>query len=111
AIRLAQALLATGDIDGARRLCSDLTPALPEAALGVLVCDLIAGRDSELTLDLDDHSAHRELRGWADLLRGSATPPALLENLRRAAPAVAEYFPWLPKYVGTPTDELRNSSR
>jgi tetratricopeptide (TPR) repeat protein len=105
ALRLAQALLASGDVDGARGLCADLIPVLPEAALGVLVCDLLAGRDSELTLEIDDQTAHRELRSWADLLRGAGAPAALLEELRRAAPAVAEFFPWLPRYLaaGSPS--------
>ena len=100
ALRLAQAHLAAGEIDVARRLSADLASTLPEAALGVLVCDLLSGRDSDLTLDIDDETAHRELRSWVDLLRGAA-PPALLESFRRAAPAVAEFFPWLPRYLGT----------
>jgi tetratricopeptide (TPR) repeat protein len=98
-LRLAQAYLAVGEIEVARRLAADLLPTLPEAALGVLVCDLLAGRDSDLTLDIDDETAHRELRSWVDMLRGAA-PPALLECFRRAAPAVAEFFPWLPRYLG-----------
>ena len=69
----------------------------------MLVCDLLSGRDSDLTLDIDDETAHRELRSWVDLLRGAA-PPALLECFRRAAPAVTEFFPWLPRYLG-PTAE------
>ena len=83
--------LAAGEIDVARRLSADLASTLPEAALGVLVCDLLSGRDSDLTLDIDDETAHRELRSWVDLLRGAA-PPALLECFRRAAPAVTEFF-------------------
>jgi len=98
-LRLAQAHLAVGEIDVARRLAADLASTLPEAALGVLVCDLLSGRDSDLTLDIDDETAHRELRSWVDLLRGAA-PPALLECFRRAAPAVTEFFPWLPRYLG-----------
>ncbi len=99
ALRLAQAHLAAGEIDDARRLSADLASTLPEAALGVLVCDLVSGRDSDLTLNIDDETAHRELRSWVDLLRGAA-PPALLERFRRAAPAVTEFFPWLPRYLG-----------
>jgi tetratricopeptide (TPR) repeat protein len=99
ALRLAQALLASGEIEAARQLAVDLAPTLPQATLGVLVCDLLCGRDSELTLEVDDETAHRELRSWVDLVRGSA-PPALLESLRHAAPAVAEFFPWLPRYLG-----------
>ena len=98
-LRLAQAHLAAGEIDVARRLSADLAATLPEAALGVLVCDLLSGRDSDLTLEIDDETAHRELRSWVDLLRGAA-PPALLECFRRAAPAVTEFFPWLPRYLG-----------
>ncbi len=99
ALRLAQAHLAVGEIDVARQLAAELSSTLPEAALGVLVCDLLSGRNSDLTLDIDDETAHRELRSWVDLLRGAA-PPALLECFRRAAPAVTEFFPWLPRYLG-----------
>jgi tetratricopeptide (TPR) repeat protein len=101
ALRLAQALLAAGDVEGTRRLCAALTPGLPEAALGILMCDLVTGLDSDLTLDIDDETANRALRSWADLLRGSA-PPVMLESLRRAAPALVEVFPWLPSYLGPP---------
>ena len=99
ALRLAQAHLAAGEIEIARRLSAALAPSLPEAALGVLVCDLLSGRDSDLVLEIDDETAHRELRSWVDLLRGAA-PPALLETFRQAAPAVAAFFPWLPQYLG-----------
>ena len=99
ALRLAQALLASGEIAPARQLAAELVPAMPQAGLGVLVCDLLCGRDSELDLDIDDETAHRELRAWVDLLRGSA-PPAMLERLRQAAPAVVAFFPWLPHYLG-----------
>ena len=100
-LRLAQALLASGDVETARQLAADLTSTVPEAALGVLVCDLLRGRDSELTLDIDDETASRALRSWVDLLRGSAAP-GLLERLRHAAPAVATFFPWLPRYLSLP---------
>ncbi len=99
-LRLAQAHLAAGDVEIARHLSAELAATLPEAALGVLVCDLLTGRDSDLTLDLDDETVQRALRSWVDLLRGAA-PPALLESFRRAAPAVTEFFPWLPRYLGT----------
>jgi tetratricopeptide (TPR) repeat protein len=99
AIRLAQALLACGDLDGARHLASQLTAALPEAAVGLLVCDLIEGRDSRLVLEVEDEVAHRALRAWVDVLRDAVTPD-LNQRLRRAAPAVAAFFPWLPKYLG-----------
>ena len=98
-LRLAQAHLAAGDVEIARQLSAELSATLPEALLGVLVCDLVSGRDSDLTLDLDDETLQRALRSWVDLLRGAA-PPALLESFRRAAPAVTEFFPWLPRYLG-----------
>jgi tetratricopeptide (TPR) repeat protein len=94
AIRLAQALLAAGDADSARQLSEALAPSLPEAALGLLACDLVAGRDSDLVLEIEDDVAHRAFRSWVDALRGAATPD-VLARFRRAAPAVAAVFPWL----------------
>jgi hypothetical protein len=106
ACRLAQALLAAGELEASHRLSTALSAALPEAALGVLVCDLLAGRDSDLVLEVEEEVAARALRSWVDVLRG-AGPPVMLERFRRALPAIAPFFPWLPVYVARSPDPIR----
>jgi hypothetical protein len=74
-------------------------PVSPAAGLGLLLCDLVQGRDSDLELDLDRDEAERSLRAWlAPLL--AARPPAVLAGLRRNAAAVSELFPWLERALG-----------
>ena len=57
AVRLAQALLAQGQFEAAEQLAHQLSPAEPEAGLGVLVFDLAIGRDSNLDLELTPDAA------------------------------------------------------
>jgi tetratricopeptide (TPR) repeat protein len=95
ALRLAQALLAAGDIDGAHRLAEELVEALPEAGIGVVVCNLAQGRDTDIDLDLDPETAGQALRAWVDVLRRGRRPD-LLAAFRHYAPALTPLFPWLP---------------
>lgn len=97
-LRLAQALLADGRLAAARALAQRLAPALPEAALGVLVCDLIAGVGSALEVPLGQREADAALRDWVGVLRQQRAG-SLLARLRAVAPAVEAYFPWLPALV------------
>ncbi|HET6280000.1 MAG TPA: glycosyltransferase family 2 protein, partial [Polyangia bacterium] len=69
ALRLAQALLAAGALDDAVTLAASLVPSLPEAGLGILVCNLCRGRDSDLHLDVDPAVADQALRSWVDVLK------------------------------------------
>jgi len=100
-LRLAQALLADGQTDSALDLATGLMAELPQAGLGVLVCDLIAGRDSKLELPLQPAEAGRALRGWVDMVR-LCEEPGPLQRLREAAPAVEAFFPWLSSYLTQP---------
>lgn len=94
ALRLAQMLLADGQVEAASELASSLMHDLPEAALGVLVCDLIGGRDSNLELQLRPAEADRALRAWVEMVI-VCPRPGPLERLRASAPAVETFFPWL----------------
>ncbi len=94
ALRLAQVLLADGQVEEARELASSLMRTLPEAALGVLVCDLIAGRDSRLELQLRPAEADRAFKKWVEMVI-VCRRPGPLERLRASAPAVEPFFPWL----------------
>ncbi|MBX7101698.1 MAG: glycosyltransferase [Myxococcaceae bacterium] len=98
-LRLAQAFLSGGGLVMARTVASGLALQLPEAAMGVLLCDLIEGRDSALDVELTEEQASRALREWVSVLRHQGAQP-MLARLRAAAPAVAEHFPWLPDFVG-----------
>jgi hypothetical protein len=97
--RLAQARLASGDLEGARQLATGLAARLPEAAMGLLTCDLVQGRDSRLPdLELDWPVAERALRAWFEAVARS--PHGWLKiGLRRHAPAAAALFPWTPEFV------------
>ena len=96
-LKLAQARLAAGDVEATRLLVKSLQAELPHAALGLLLCDLAQGRDSELEVELDEDSASAALRDWLDVLkRASPAWPAW----RNAAMMLTNVFPWLPAHLG-----------
>lgn len=99
-LRLAQAVLAAGDLPTARALCTQLAPALPEAALGLLVCDLVDGQDSALEIDLDPEAANAALRTWIEAVKAGRNVE-LVRALQQVAPAVADVFPWLEAALRT----------
>ncbi|MDO9694546.1 MAG: glycosyltransferase [Candidatus Latescibacteria bacterium] len=98
AVKLAQARLACGDVAGARSLAASLMAELPVAALGVVVCDLIAGRDLDLEVDLEPEAADAALRAWIDLLWRSRRLD-LMGSFADRCEALAESFPWLPEHL------------
>jgi hypothetical protein len=95
ALRLAQALLAAGDVESAHQLAEELVPEIPEAGIGVVVCNLARGRDTDLELDLDPELAGQALRSWVEILRGGRRPD-LFTAFRHYSPAINGLFPWLP---------------
>ncbi len=95
AVRLAVAQLARGDLLAARAIARGIAAEVPEAALVELLCDLVEGRDSDLTVDLEPDEVERALRGQVGALAVAALP-AVRTALLRGAPAVAGIFPWLP---------------
>jgi tetratricopeptide (TPR) repeat protein len=97
-IELAQALLFCGEVDAARKSSLRLRDRLPEAGLGVLVCDLIEGRDSDLEIELDQDAADAALARWLTALEHARREDLMLAFARNA-PAVAEVFPWLPVWL------------
>ena len=98
-VRLAQALLASGQIESAEATCRAVLPTDSEAGLGMLVFDLIHGRDSELDLDLTPETANAAMKHWVDALLASRIA-SLRGLLTRNASAVSELFPWLDDYLG-----------
>jgi tetratricopeptide (TPR) repeat protein len=98
ALRLAQALLASGQLTSSEQLTRQLLAEEPEAGLGVLLFDLLHGRDTELDLELTPETAHAAMRHWVDSLVRSGNLSGVLA-LRRNAPAVQQVFPWLDDYL------------
>jgi len=98
ALRLAQALLAFGQPDAARELAERLIDEMPEAALGVLVADLVEGHDSDIKIELELDEASAALRDWVDTVI-NARHAEVVHRLKVYAPAVADIFPWLPPYL------------
>ncbi|HTN52945.1 MAG TPA: hypothetical protein VML50_11120, partial [Anaeromyxobacter sp.] len=96
---LARALLAAGEVGAARRLAARLAAEQPEAGLVAVCCDLVEGREVEVEIDLTPEEADRALRQVVAAVR-AAGAPAVLGALRRAAPALAESFPWLAGALG-----------
>ena len=101
-IRLAQAFLANGELHAARSLAKRLCGETPEAVLGILVCDLIEGVDSDLQVNLEPVAADAALRSWVDVLRVHRCQ-SLMGRFRGVIPAVRELFPWLSGYVNQVT--------
>lgn len=97
---MAQALLACGEVDAARDVARRLSVHCPEAALGVLICDLIAGRDSDLEIALGQAEADATLTRWLTALH-DAHRTDLMQAFAGNAHAVTEIFPWLPKWLNT----------
>ncbi|MDP1830375.1 MAG: glycosyltransferase [Archangium sp.] len=97
-LRLAQSLLASGQVEASERLARALLPSQPEAGLGVLLFDLAAGRDTSLELELTPETAHASLKQWVDVLV-ACRQPALLRRVRSRVAAVGTIFPWLPDYL------------
>lgn len=102
---LARARLGAGDRAGARALCGALMADRPRAALGVLVCDLVDGRDLDLDVDIDQEAADTALADWLDTLWRSGDTAAMTGFLDRLG-LVADLFPWLPDHLRRLTDRL-----
>ena len=98
-VRLAQALLASGELESAETTCRVVLPSDSEAGLGLLLFDLVRGRDSELDLDLTPQTANAAMKHWVDALLASRIA-SLKGLLTKNAGAVSELFPWLNDYLG-----------
>ena len=92
AIRLAQALLLSDDADSAVGVLQGVLAELPEAAIGLLVCDTVAGRSREFDVDLGRAQADGALLAWLQLLEDR---PDLLALFARHARPLLTVFPWL----------------
>ncbi|MGB0591328.1 MAG: glycosyltransferase [Myxococcota bacterium] len=97
-ITFARALMMSGDIHGTRALVAQMVDELPEAGIGLVMCDLCLGQDSNVSLELSQHDADQAMKAWIDVvLRGKNIDIArgFLQN----AGAITGVFPWLQPYV------------
>ena len=85
-----------GDLEGAAAVMGAFLDVVPVAGIGLLVCDLLLGRDSDLELDLDQEQADAALRSWIMALR-MAPGHGLLRRFIERAPALLPIFPWLAR--------------
>lgn len=97
-VRLAQALLASGALESAEATCRTVLPTDAEAGLGLLVFDLLHGRDSALDLELTAETADAAMRHWVDALLASRIA-SLRGRFARNVGAVSDVFPWLGEYL------------
>ncbi len=94
ALKLAQALVLAGEGDRAREVLA--ASALPEAGVGLLVCDILDRKASKLEVDLTQNEADVALLDW---LRCLQRRPDLLASFLEAAPALLGVFPWLTQLL------------
>ncbi len=107
--RLARARLAAGDLDGARATAAAAMAEHPPAALGVLVCDLAAGHDLDLDVEIDAETADSALREWLDVLWRSRRTDLMTGFVERMG-MVTDHFPWLADHLQEKTRELREQA-
>ncbi|MBU1072289.1 hypothetical protein KKG45_03485, partial [bacterium] len=101
-LELAQALLVYGEIETARNMACRLSARWPAASLGVLVCDLIGGRDSDLAVDLGRAEADAALEQWLTALWRSRRTD-LMRAFAENASTATDAFPWLPAWLESQT--------
>jgi tetratricopeptide (TPR) repeat protein len=97
-ITLGRALVLAGDIEAARAVVAAMVESLPEAGIGVLVCDLCRGRDSDMTLDLSQAQADQAMKAWIDVILRSKDLDIARGFLANAG-AITGVFPWLQAHV------------
>ncbi|MDD9964970.1 MAG: glycosyltransferase [Myxococcales bacterium] len=99
ALHLAQALVRQNHLQEAHAILSSLVPQMPEAGIGVLVCELALDRDTQLELDLDEKVAEALLREWLTTALLGADDE-ILRNVAKRVPTIEHVFPWLPEALG-----------
>ncbi len=96
AVRLAQALLLSDAPDDAQAVLEAVLQELPEAGIGLVVCDAIAGRSRDLALEMERERADGALLAWLQLLEGR---PDLLHRFVRNSGPLMPVFPWLEQLL------------
>ena len=97
-VTLARALMLGGDIQAARSVVEGMMHALPEAGIGLLMCDLCLGQDSNLSLDLSQEDADQAMKAWISVVLRSKNIEISRGFLQNAG-AIMGVFPWIQAYV------------
>jgi len=95
----ATAYLREGRVEEAHGRLAEFVHRRASLGLGMLVCDLILGRSSDLDLDIELDEASRSLRRWLVHLMGIGRPE-LVAAFAANAPTVLGTFPWLRETLG-----------
>lgn len=90
--------LRAGRVVEAHSRLAEFVERRPALGVGMLVCDLLLSRSSELELDLDLEAASLSLRRWLSHLVGLGQP-ALVAAFVANAPALVPTFPWLSEIL------------
>ena len=98
-LQIAKALVQSGDYERARKILHPLRKQLPEAGIGVLVCELCTDQNTNLQLELNEEEADLHLRHWLVTALLSANDQTLT-NIARRVPTIEHVFPWLPEALG-----------
>jgi tetratricopeptide (TPR) repeat protein len=98
-VRLAMSLLLGGDAALAKKHAEAASTQNPQAAIGLLLLNLLDGVDTELNVELTQAQADDAMKEWLSVLKRSRHPE-LWNRFRAVAPAVAEAFPWVLTWVG-----------
>lgn len=97
AYRLAKAHVLCGEPDAARPLVQAALLDMPEAGLGVLVCNMATAQSTSLQLDMEPAQAHAVMREWTDALIDSRELTQIGTFLRMVG-TVQGLFPWLDEH-------------
>jgi len=93
------AYLRSGRVEEAHARLAEFVSRRASLGIGMLVCDLVLGRSSDLELDIELEEANRTLRRWLVHLMGLGKPE-LVAAFAANAPSVLGTFPWLRETLG-----------
>lgn len=109
ALPTAGILLRQGLVEPARNLLDATGCEDADTALGQLVCCLALGDTFTGTIDTDQETADRLLKGWVSLLWDSRETGAM-SAFAEQCQAITSHFPWLPEFLEAETKRLREQS-
>jgi hypothetical protein len=95
----ATAYLRVGRVEDAYGRLGEFVSRCAALGVGMLVCDLMLGRSSDLDLDIELEEADRTLRRWLVHLM-ALERPELVAAFAANAPSVLGTFPWLRETLG-----------
>ncbi len=91
AIELARALFGQGQISQCHDLCMALLDDEPEAGVGVLVCNLSRGRDTQIGIQMEHDEVQNALQRWVSVLKFA--PRHVVRGFKAYVGALEPMFP------------------